>query len=282
MKKENIFDRIEKAWKRGGGKNAIHKIINEIEYFLLFKCPIEERENFISSVCYHFTKNHIELLYYEKPEKSKSIFELATSKDETLESELESEQVKYAFEMYLILDGFYFEIIRLSRFYNVNKTDFSGIIEYVLGDWVRNQEDLKEDWTLPINSLVTRDFYFARLFTKAERDKLFDSLISGGFLPKETDFSDFCSVFRTNKTGNEKPSDRLVWQKSVGLLAYCIDTLFGDTNGSNLWEITANIFIWQGKPPNKDTMKNAVSKYKQNYKNKPKGYEEIDVIIKNF
>jgi hypothetical protein len=71
----------------------------------------------------------------------------------------------------------------------------------------------------------------------------------------------------------------LIWQKTVGLLAYCIDNLFADTDGKNLWEATANCFLWQGSPPNKNTMKNTVSKYRHEYKDKPKGYEQLDTIM---
>jgi hypothetical protein len=145
MRIENIFDRIEKAWKRCKAK-AIHEIMNEIEYFLLFKCPITERENFIHSVCYHFTKNHDELLDYEKP-KDTSIFELALPKDNTVESKMESKFVQYAVEMYFVLDVFYLEIILLSKFYNVDKTAYSERIQYILDNWLGRGEFYDELWT---------------------------------------------------------------------------------------------------------------------------------------
>ncbi|MDR3350216.1 MAG: hypothetical protein LBN98_01035 [Prevotellaceae bacterium] len=125
--------------------------------------------------------------------------------------------------------------------------------------------------------------YFTRSFTTDEQKKLFDGLVNGGFLPKETICSHFYYVFGgTPIPDNEKPFKPLIWQKSVGLLAYCIENLFADTDGANLWEITVNTFLWKGTPPNKDTMKNTVSKYKHDFQHRPKGYREIDDIIEHI
>ncbi|GHV56567.1 hypothetical protein FACS1894182_03370 [Bacteroidia bacterium] len=122
--------------------------------------------------------------------------------------------------------------------------------------------------------------HFNRHFTTDEQKKLFEGLTKGGFLPKDADYRHFCYVFGgTAILNNEKPFEPLIWGKSVGLLAYMIDTLFSDTDGTNLWETTTKCFVWKSKEPNKDSMKNKVSKYKSDYNDKPKGHTEIDKII---
>jgi hypothetical protein len=120
---------------------------------------------------------------------------------------------------------------------------------------------------------------FSRSFSTDEQKKLFDGLIKDGFLPKETNFSHFCHVFGSiTIPDNEKPFEPLKWQKNIGLLAYLIDNLFSDTD-NQLWEITSRCFTWKNNTPNKDSMKNTVSKYKNNFQAKPKGFETLDTIL---
>jgi hypothetical protein len=75
----------------------------------------------------------------------------------------------------------------------------------------------------------------------------------------------------------------LQWQQTAGLLAYFIENAFEDTDKQNLWEITKHCFTIKGKQPNKNTLKNTVSKYNDKdgsgYNNKPKRYEKIDAIL---
>jgi hypothetical protein len=123
--------------------------------------------------------------------------------------------------------------------------------------------------------------HFTRIFSKTEQKKLYDGLTADGFfLPEDTDFENFCSVFRTKDyedTG--KPFSPLIWQKSVSLLAYFVDSLF--VTDTRLWEITAKTFLYKDNPPNRDTMKSVVSSYKNEYKDRPLSHEKIDIIIKS-
>jgi len=121
--------------------------------------------------------------------------------------------------------------------------------------------------------------HFTRSLTSEEQTHLFIGLIDGGFIPKTSNKAHFNFIFGGTPISNdEKPFKPITWQKSVSLLAYCIDILFSDTDRKNLWEITSNCFLWKGSPPNTDTMKNTVSKYTNDYSEKPKGYEQIDKI----
>jgi hypothetical protein len=122
--------------------------------------------------------------------------------------------------------------------------------------------------------------HFTRQFTEQEQQELYNGLINEAFLSKGTDYSHFCYAFgSTAISDNKRPFKPLVWYKTIGLLAYMIDTLFADTNSTNLWEITTQCFVSKGKAPNKDSLKNAVSKYKQETRNRPKGYERLDTIL---
>ncbi|MDR1973703.1 MAG: hypothetical protein LBQ31_03400 [Bacteroidales bacterium] len=123
-----------------------------------------------------------------------------------------------------------------------------------------------------------RSLHFTRDFTTDEQEKLFDGLINGGFLPKETIYSHFCYVFSgTAILDNEKPFEPLKWLKTAALLAYMIDTLFGDTNTSH-WKIACNCFTIGNKKPNIDTLKNAVSKHKNDWKT-IKGHKRLAEIL---
>jgi len=62
------------------------------------------------------------------------------------------------------------------------------------------------------NTTSYKSLHFTRIFTNTERQNLFDGLITGCFLPKETDYKDFCSVFRTQgDTDNNKSFEPLQW-----------------------------------------------------------------------
>ena len=125
-----------------------------------------------------------------------------------------------------------------------------------------------------------QSLHFTRKFTTDEAKRLYNGLTNGNYLPKNTVYSHFCYVFGgTAIPDNEKPFKPLQWQPTVALLAYMIDNLFSDTDGTNLWEITAQCFVVKGNAPKKNTMKNTVSKYKNDDKEKPKGYEDLDSVL---
>jgi hypothetical protein len=133
------------------------------------------------------------------------------------------------------------------------------------------------------NYTDTKAKHFTRSFSTDEAKRLYEGLTNNGYLPKGTIYGHFYHVFgRTAISDNEKPFKPLVWQQTIGLLAYLIDNLFADTDGTNLWEITAQCFVYKDKAPNKNSLKNTVSKYKQESKNKPKGYKDLDTILNSL
>jgi len=129
-----------------------------------------------------------------------------------------------------------------------------------------------------LNELETKKLYFTREFIDKERQNLFNGLISGGFIPKDTNADHFNFVFGGIETADFKP---IQWLGGVSLLAYFIDNGFADTDRTNIWKITENCFTIKGQKPKGNSMKSAVCKYNQ-YKNPPKGSDKIDAILKNL
>jgi hypothetical protein len=125
---------------------------------------------------------------------------------------------------------------------------------------------------------------FIRTFTTDEQKKLFNGLISGGFLPKETNYNHFCYVFGgTPIPDDEKPFERLMWKKpkSQALFAYFVYQLFSETD-IKFWDISAQCFTIWGKEPNIGAMKTEQSKVKNEEKDPPKGSNIVDEIIMNM
>jgi len=56
--------------------------------------------------------------------------------------------------------------------------------------------------------------HFTRPFTDKERQIIFEGLVSGGFIPKDTNYNNFCHVFGGDKTADFEP---LQWNKTKQL-----------------------------------------------------------------
>lgn len=118
--------------------------------------------------------------------------------------------------------------------------------------------------------------FFETGYTDEEKHKLFNGLVNGGFIHKETKIENFLFVFGGTETFDFK---KIQWISTSALLAYLIDNCF---EGNALWEKTKNGFIVHEKEPNKNYLKNVVSKYKSGEIEKPKGFNEIDKILNNL
>lgn len=75
-------------------------------------------------------------------------------------------------------------------------------------------------------------------------------------------------------------TNSLNWINQQQLLAYLVDTLFGDTDGQRLWNITQQVFTVKGNPPNIGAMKNTVSKIRKGWKNRPTGFDDLDLVLR--
>jgi hypothetical protein len=105
---------------------------------------------------------------------------------------------------------------------------------------------------------------------------IYNRLIKGGFIPKETKYSNFQFVFCGKKDGDFKP---LEWKGTVSLLAYFIDKMFAKTTVVKKWKTTADCFAINEKEPNINTLKTASAKQRK-YNTHPHCYKKIDKIIK--
>jgi hypothetical protein len=171
-------------------------------------------------------------------------------------------------------DEIYWGIYFIAKRYNM-------IISWVAEIYKTFRKMVEPEKNLTRGDKVKARPVFTRKFTDDEAKRLYDGFIKGGFLPGTTDYSHFLYVFGgTAISEDEKPFEPLIWQETIGLLAYMIDNLFADTDGTNLWKITENVFTVRGEKPNTDSLKNVVSKYKQGSKNKPKNYQKIDKVLR--
>jgi hypothetical protein len=91
---------------------------------------------------------------------------------------------KYYLLLFLIVQSFFYSVHRyfLSK-YGGNKS-LSGENNGTEGTELRTV-------------IPQKVFHFTRTFSETEQKKLFDGLVNKGYLAKETDFKEFCRVFRT-------------------------------------------------------------------------------------
>jgi hypothetical protein len=82
---------------------------------------------------------------------------------------------------------------------------FKAIHLYYLSKYDNNKSDIKKETP-----------HFSRTFSETEQKRLFDGLIAGQYLHGETDFNDFCSVFRAKDyTDTERVFYGLKWIKTT-------------------------------------------------------------------
>lgn len=140
--------------------------------------------------------------------------------------------------------------------------------------------DKKREQPAPAQPLIDEQYdnsHFNAYQTKEELKTIFDRLKDGRYLPADSVLQDWLIVCGAD-TSNE-PTKPLKWQKETGLLGWLVYSMFPNDK-TNYWEITAKCFTVKGKAPNINTMKNAVSRVSGNYKDKPKGFEELERLLK--
>lgn len=113
--------------------------------------------------------------------------------------------------------------------------------------------------------------------TKENLKTVFERLKKNGYLHSDNDLNTWLYVCGTIKS-NEQVQP-LKWTKDQELLAHLINEMFGDSDGTRLWVITKRAFLIKGKMPNTDTMKNTVSRIKNNWKDKPKKFDDLSSLL---
>lgn len=118
-------------------------------------------------------------------------------------------------------------------------------------------------------------------YTDEELTATFNKLIQGKYIHSESDLESFIYLC-TGREGKafKKPIN---WLKPATLLGLFIKDLFSDTDQTAIWEQTAKCFTIKGKTPNTSSIKVSLSKIKQDWKDRPKGYDVMqNEIIKDL
>ena len=164
----------------------------------------------------------------------------------------------------------------IGEYYNKIMQELETGYNEIIKLFTANSKPNNNDQETPQQAL-----YFTHSFTDKERENLFNGLISGGFIPKDSNYNHFSFVFGGAETTDFQP---LKWCASVTLLGYFIDMGFADTDNTNIWEKTKYCFTINGKELNTNSIKNSISKLKGNgkYLSKPKNSDKIDTILSNL
>lgn len=121
------------------------------------------------------------------------------------------------------------------------------------------------------------NIYFSNVYTEEEVETLFARLIDNNYFHSESDLAIWkciCGCFETSE-----PIKPINWIKTQEELAYLVSELFGDSDPTRFWAITKKAFTIKGKVPNTDTMKNTISKIKNDWKDKPAKFNKLKNIL---
>jgi hypothetical protein len=226
-----IYELLLEAYTEAGCsvENTIVKVISDCEYY-----RITDKETAIKEL----RKKH-----YNLNENNAFLFHIPCSYDNFIKSPYVPDNKKtltYYLKRYT--NGIYEAVKKENP--EINDMSFPGLYlrDKLFNDFFSNFENyaiidllnkqgqtaLKEAANEGKNSIETPSLdtgeqpsedktdkpHFTITLTENEQKKLFDGLITYGFLHTETNFENFCSVFRTTDyIDNGKPFERLQWVK---------------------------------------------------------------------
>jgi len=176
-------------------------------------------------------------------------------------------------ECYKVIKSYYPEFIPTSQINN---------IFCLLNGKSTNLEIIQKEQTTPTKK--TKIFVpvsLSRKFTRTEQENLYNKLINGDYIPKNTNFYHFCAVFgNTPIPEKEKPFEQLKWTKKS-------DVTKGKTaNKVSLLDLLQ--ILEMSETEIKDICKNSFANYKSNnfdyktYKNKLKTNSEFHNNLKEI
>lgn len=113
--------------------------------------------------------------------------------------------------------------------------------------------------------------------TKENLIVIFERLKENKYFDAEADIQTWLYICGV---GGQKSPRPLNWVNEQQLLANLVDVLFGDSDGQRLWIIAQKVFTVKGKQPNTDAMKNTISKIKNNWKDRPKKFDNLERLLK--
>ena len=121
---------------------------------------------------------------------------------------------------------------------------------------------------------------FARYSLNGDRELAtlqFKKLVKAGCFPKETSLNDWLYVYGIS--GAKPYNQPLDWQWSQTDLAYLIQEIWGDTDANRLWKVCERCFTVNGRVPNVNTMKAALSKINNKLNTTPDHFKVLREIL---
>lgn len=150
------------------------------------------------------------------------------------------------------------------------------LAQYYIDEAERKKQQAAVTTATPVEQ--TDKNHFNAPCTKKQLTTIFQRLISGGYLHPDSNLKDWLIVCGADET-QKAPTKPLNWMKAQNILAWLIYQLFEDVKR---WEITERVFCVKGKKPNTNAMKNDVSKVKNECKDKPKAFNELESLLKDI
>lgn len=149
--------------------------------------------------------------------------------------------------------------------------------------WQKKREKTQDRQELPVNIPKELDIddtarHFNSSYTKEQLEGIFEKLKKGAYLHAESLLNTW--LYICGIPDSKEPIEPLKWTKDQDLLANLVNNLFGDSDGQRLWVITENVFTVKGKVPNTGTMKNVISRLKNEWKDKSTKFNELEELLK--
>ena len=119
--------------------------------------------------------------------------------------------------------------------------------------------------------------YFTTSDKKDTLIAIFNRLIKGGYIDSESNLEDWLIICGAERS--KKRIEPINWLKRQNMLAWLIHVMF--TSTLRCWEIAAECFRVNGEVPNINSMKNAVSKVKTEWVDKPDDFVTLEELLDN-
>jgi len=136
-------------------------------------------------------------------------------------------------------------------------------------------ELIKEFSIIETNQQQTKKGFQSNLSDK-QIESLFNQLINGNYIDKNTNENHFKAIFKNENLPNDFIPIKKTKSCTVVLLAYFVSELFQKNNPNDYWYIAENCFDVKNL---KQSLNNA---YQFNPDRKPRRYKSIDTILKNL
>lgn len=119
--------------------------------------------------------------------------------------------------------------------------------------------------------------HFNAAYTEEELKTLFERLTNNRYFHPDSDIETWYYI--CGLTGSNNQKNYITWATELDLLAYLVNSLFGDSDSGNLWAIAHEVFRIKGQKPGKTPMKNTISKLKNGWKDETEKFNKLKEIL---